>query len=165
MQTNRNGDARYDEAGIDTAEIGETCDGPIIAPPSLLDTRLDLFAIPVVDLVVLANFHHVGHWLRDGELVVRRHRYRQDIAEAMIARADEIVQFLIRYRPAPMPTADDMSLAVTGKPFDLVLALLAADLVDELAARYAQQQELVRVPTGMREQRRPPQQRGQRWRR
>lgn len=104
----------------------------------------------VLDLIQEANREGVSYHLADDRLIIRRHRTRQDLIDAMMDRAEEVAAFLRTYRPAQWRTpveeeeyrkamADEMCLAMFGMEWQAIINIAIdrlADVVGEAWERY-----------------------------
>lgn len=112
--------------------------------------RHDHRAAPTLALIQEANREQVTYHLVDDRLIVHPHRTRQDIVDALIARADEVAAFLSTHRRYVWRTppeeeeyrrkmANEMCLAMFGMEWQALINIAIdrlADVVGEAWERH-----------------------------
>ncbi len=102
----------------------------------------ELLSCSVLELIQHANREQVAYHLVDDRLIVHPHRTRQEIADAMIARGEEVADFLRTYRRHEWRTpseerayreqvaADEMCLELFSMPWEVCKALMVAHFAE-----------------------------------
>lgn len=121
--------------------------------PLLLD--FNPTACGLLELIQEANRHHVAYHLVDDRLIVHPHRVRQDITDALIARAEEVADFLRAHgrawRTPPeedayrRKMADEQCLQMFGMEWQALVNLAIDSLADRVGESW--ERHVARLPS------------------
>lgn len=115
----------------------------------------NLSSCSVLELMQLARREWVAFHLVDNRLIVHPHRTRQDLADALIARADEVADFLRTHHPYQWRTppeeeayrravADEMCLTLFSMPWAVCQRLVIAALAEVVGEAW--ERHVARIP-------------------